>query len=179
MTTLVSMLRGINVSGQRAISMVELRSIYEGLGHTDVITYIQSGNVVFTTARHDTAELGDEIRGSIARELGHDVTVVLRTGDQMGGVIDRNPFLPRGANPKALHVTFLSDHVDPARLGALAGIGYAPDEFELIGDEIHLHCPVGYGNTKLHNTFWERRLGVPATTRNWNTVTRLFTLAGG
>jgi uncharacterized protein (DUF1697 family) len=179
MSIVVSMLRGINVSGHRKITMVQLKALYERLGHTRVITYIQSGNVVFTTDRPDTDDLADEIRGSIAGELGHDVTAVLRTAEQWGALIERNPFVERGCDPATLHVTFLADAAEITRHDAADPATYRPDEFWVEGREIYLHCPAGYGNTKLHNGFWERRFGVPATTRNWRTVTTLYGLAGG
>jgi uncharacterized protein (DUF1697 family) len=74
-------------------------------------------------------------------------------------------------------VTFLAVDGDPARAAAIEAVGYEPDEFRLMGREVYLHCPEGYGRTKLNNAFWERRLRVAATTRNWNTVTTLLQLA--
>ncbi|HVB09541.1 MAG TPA: DUF1697 domain-containing protein [Bacillota bacterium] len=162
-TTYVALLRGVNVGG-RVLRMEELRSVCASLGLAEARTYIQSGNVVFR------GEAADGTR--LAKALA--VPVLLRTTEEMAAVVAANPFPGQGADPKRLHVTFLA--AEPTREAPAADSG--PDEFILAGREVYLHCPGGYGETKLHNAFFERRLGVTATTRNWATVQKLAEMAG-
>lgn len=176
--THIAMLRGINVSGQNKIKMDDLRALMVRLGLTDVSTYIQSGNVIFTSPVNSSSDLAGDIEQRIAADLGLRVTVLLRAQDELANIIETNPFLPQGSDPAHLHVTFLTNPADRALLDRLDVPNTAPDEYRVRGHEIFLHCPRGYGRTKLNNAFWERRLRVAATTRNWNTVSKLLTLAG-
>lgn len=163
----------MNVGG-RKVNMKRLKEVLGDLGLSDVATYVQSGNVVFRTqGAVEARPLEDAIEG----EFGIDVTVVLRTAKEMAAVMKRNPYLAAGADRSRLYVTFLADK--PAK-GALDGVDlatFAPDEFQLIGRELYLHYPNGYGRTKLSNDFFERRTKLRATTRNWNTVTKLVELS--
>lgn len=177
MPTYVSMLRGINVSGKNKIKMDDLRKLYEAVGHADVITYIQSGNVIFKSPSDQSADLARGIEQRIAGELGLEVRVLLRSADELASVIESNPFHSEGVDPSKLHVTFLAEQCDPTRNASIQVPGDGPDEFRIVGREIYLYCPEGYGETKLNNAFWERRLRAAATTRNWNTVTKLLQLA--
>jgi uncharacterized protein (DUF1697 family) len=178
-TTYVCLLRGINLGARNKVKMADLEALFVALGHADVATYIQSGNVVFTSPVDSPSTLARGIEERIAADLGLEVTVLLRTTDELSRVIEANPFVGGGADPAELHVTFLADEPDPAAAGAVDGGGFEPDEFRILGREVHLRCPDGYGRSKLNNAFWERRLGVAATTRNWRTVNKLHELAGG
>lgn len=178
MITYISMLRGINVSGQKPVKMDRLKAMCESLGLTLVSTYIQSGNVVFDSAVSDSLELEEMIRESIDQEFGHQVNVFIRTGEEFARIRMENPYLQeQGIDLSKLHITFLS--APPSRAGSdkLSSADAGRDRFQRIGREIHLHCPNGYGKTKLSNTFIEKQLGVSATTRNWNTVNKLLNLA--
>jgi uncharacterized protein (DUF1697 family) len=169
------LLRGINVAGRAKIGTADLRRVFTDGGHTDVQTYVQSGNVVFAT-RGAAARLTEELERSITAELSVTTKVIVRSAAQLARVIEENPFLRRGADPSTLHVTFLAR---PAGRGAPARLdvpGAAPDELRVAGTEIYVHCPNGYGRTKLNNAFIERRLDLTATTRNWRTVTKLLEL---
>lgn len=175
----VAMLRGINVSGHKPVKMEALRASFERLGCDAVRTYVQSGNVVFTTTAAPGTALVRKIEAQLARDFGFAVPVMLRTARELSRVVDRNPFLKRTSIDRSrLHVTFLAE--PPARK-ALADLlqlsSTPPDEFELTGREVYLLCPNGYGRTKLSNTAFERLLGVNATTRNWKTVTTLLAMA--
>jgi uncharacterized protein (DUF1697 family) len=159
--------------------MADLEALFAALGHADVATYLQSGNVVFTSTVGSPSALARGIEERIATDLDLDVTVLLRISDELAGVVEANPFVGGGADPAELHVTFLADEPDPSAVGAADGGGFGPDEFRILGREVYLRCPNGYGRSKLSNAFWEKRLGVAATTRNWKTVTTLHELAGG
>jgi uncharacterized protein (DUF1697 family) len=176
----VAMLRGINVGARNQIKMAELEALFSGLGHTGVVTYIQSGNVVFKSRSKNTSTMARAVEARIARDLGLDVQVLLRTHDDLARVVRANPFVRSGADPAKLHVTFLADPSDAAlvaALGAEAGGKFGRDEFRVISRHVYVHCPDGYGNTKINNAFFEKRLKTAATTRNWNTVKKLLDLS--
>ncbi len=154
--------------------MKTLKALFEGVGLRDVTTYVQSGNVVFTAA---TAPEAADLEAAIAGEFGIDVTVILRTAGELAAVLGANPFLGGGAERSKLHVTFLAGAPAPGALDSLDAARYPPDEFRLLGREVYLHTPGGYGRSKLGNDFFERKTGLRATTRNWNTVTRLVELS--
>jgi uncharacterized protein (DUF1697 family) len=173
-TTYVCMLRAVNVGGT-TVKMDRLRELFAGLGYSSVSTYIQSGNVLFTTPGRP-ADLGRAIEQRITEELGISLNAVLRSRAQLAQVVGANPFIPLGADTAKLHVTFLAGPPQTdASTTQLPNV--APDEFRIIGQEVYVHCPGGYGTTKLTNAFWERRLRIGATTRNWRTVNKLLELA--
>ena len=185
MTTFVALLRSINVGGRNRVLMGDLASLVESLGFDDVETYVQSGNVVFTGSGTPTSA-ARAVEGGIARDLGLEVPVIVRNLRQLSALLEANPFLRSGADPKHLHVTFLAGTPPPdrrrqlARSEELSGVDHpnGDDRFELVGSHVFVHCPGGYGSTKLNNAFFERRTGVVATTRNWRTVTTLARMAG-
>jgi uncharacterized protein (DUF1697 family) len=175
--TYVALLRGINLGARNKVSMPELRALFESLGAEDVETYVQSGNVVFRSG-DDPGTLTDAIQKRISRNLGLSVTVLLRTRQQLAKVFSGNPLANDNREPTKLHITFLTAKPDPARVRTLDPKRAEPDEFRVIGQEIYLHCPNGYGKSKLTNAYFEKQLGVGATTRNWKTVTKLAELTG-
>jgi uncharacterized protein (DUF1697 family) len=175
--TYVSLLRGINVSG-RQIAMADLRALYEALGHEAITTYVQSGNVVSTSRVRSPAAVGRAAEQAIRHKLGLDVAVVVRTVPELTAVVAGNPFVGTPADPATLHVTFLAEAVPRAKVDRIDGARFLPDEFAMTGRrEVYVHCPNGYGRTKINNTFFEKQLGVAATTRNWKTVRTLLDLA--
>jgi uncharacterized protein (DUF1697 family) len=176
MSRAVALLRGINVGGHRKVPMAELRRSFEGLGCTEVETYLQSGNVVFETGGLRLADLAAAIEHQVAADFQVEVSVLVRTGAEMGRLERANPYRSEGADESKLHVTFLADRPKPPSVSALDEHTGTPDAFVVIGREVFLHCPGGYGTTKLTNGFFERHLGVTATTRNWRTVTKLCEL---
>lgn len=161
------------MSGRNKIAMSDLRTGFETLGHTEVRTYIQSGNVVFAAKRGTAARLQSAIEKSIATNFELDVTVLVRTRAELAAVLERNPFGTEA------YVTFLDAVPARARVAALDPAPYAPDEFTVHGREVFVRCPNGYGRTKINNAFFERKLAAKATTRNWKTVTTLYDWSGG
>jgi uncharacterized protein (DUF1697 family) len=166
--TYIALLRGVNVAGQRKVPMGDLRSLFATLGYTDVRTYIQSGNVVFTAKTGTPARIRSAIETALEHDIGFDVTVLLRTTAELAAVVKSNPY---GADA---YVTFLDGAPDKKLVAAIDAAQFAPDEFAVKGHEVFLHCPNGYGRTKINNTFFERKLATKATTRNWKTVTTLL-----
>src|SRR6516225_4041870 len=107
MATHVALLRGINVGGNNKVPMAELRDVVASLGHTGVTTYIQSGNVLFTTPENDTDELASALEAAITGAFGVTSSVVVLSRDDLAQILDRNPY-PEEPNPKLVHVMFLS-----------------------------------------------------------------------
>jgi uncharacterized protein (DUF1697 family) len=176
MTTWVAMLRGINLGSHKRIAMGELRALFETLGLEGMRTYVVSGNVVFESPRRGRAALAGDIEGAIESTLGHDVTVVLRTGPELARIVAANPFPDAGSS--TLYVTFLGDTPARDRVRELeAAPTEGDDEFAVRGTEVYLHFPNGYGRSKLNNEALERQLGVAGTTRNWRTTTTLAGMA--
>jgi uncharacterized protein (DUF1697 family) len=176
MRTLVALLRGINVGGKSRVPMAELRSTLESLGLEDVTTYIQSGNVVCRSRTAGTPALASRIERRIRKDFGLDVAVLLRTPTELAKVVKSNPFVRAGADPAKLHVVFMDSVPTRKAVAGLDPERSARDEFELRGREIYLHLPNGFGRSKLTIDYFERRLGVRATARNWKTVNKLIAL---
>lgn len=174
--TVVALLRGINLGSRNRIAMADLRELVEKLGGDDVRTYLQSGNAVFRS-RETPAKLEAALERAIKRALGLDVTALVRTKKQLLKIVEGNPF-PKAA-PKTVHVALLATKPKAPGARKLRGGSFDPDELEIAGREVYLHCPKGYGSTKLSNAFLEKQLGVAATTRNWRTMTSLAELAEG
>jgi uncharacterized protein (DUF1697 family) len=177
--TYVALLRSVNVSGRNQVAMDDLRPLVVAAGYRNPTTYVQSGNVVFS-GRGSPQAVGRAIEARMASELGWSVPVIVRSKDQLREILDTNPYVHHDLEPKTLHVTFLAGSPDPQAVEALAADAarFGDDRSTVIGHEVYLHCPGGYGRTKLNNAYLERRLGCSATTRNWRTVTTLAAMAG-
>ncbi len=173
----IALLRGINVGGNKKVPMARLRELMEGLGYTDVATLLQSGNAVFTSKEKSPAKVVKQLEAAIAGEFGFEVSVVLRTRDELAAAIQANPLPGAEEAPSWFLVTFLSDVPDPKRLAAIDPAAYLPDEFRLVGREIYARFPKGIGTSKLATVLGGLKLGVTPTARNWNTVTKLLELA--
>ena len=173
----ISILRGINVSGQKLIKMTDLVKHCEALGLKNVKTYIQSGNVIFQSPDSAPEKISLKIAKKIKKEYGFDVPVMVKSAKDLKQILNNNPFIERGENTNQLYVTFLSDvprrelvnNIDPKR--------FLPEEFTWDKNVIYFFSPNGYGNAKMNNNFFENKLKVEATTRNWKTVTKLYEFA--
>jgi len=172
--TYAALLRGINVGGNKKVPMADLRAVLTGLGLGEVRTLLQSGNAVFTS-EEDTDRLTAVIEAALADRFGFPVRVMVRSASELRAAADANPFPDPASDPAKYTVTFLSGRADPERLDAIDPASCAPDEYRLGdgGRELYGHFPNGLGRSKLSPLLDKRRLGVEATTRNWNTVTRL------
>ncbi|MCQ8188954.1 DUF1697 domain-containing protein [Streptomyces rugosispiralis] len=181
MASQIALLRGINVGGNRKFPMARQRELMAELGFEDVTVHLQTGNIVFADPGTPPERTARTLEDHFAAGLGFPVDVMVRTRDELAAAVEANPYPEAVAEPKTLHVVFLADA--PANQDALATLNaldpaaYAPEAFRLIGREIFLHCPDGVGRSKLAAKITNARLGVPATARNWNTVTKLLALA--
>jgi len=175
MSAYVSMLRGINVGGKAQIRMDSLRGIYEESGFSKVRTYVQSGNVVFESSEQDQVGLEKRIEAQIQQTFGLSIPVFIRQAPELHEIIICNPFLTeRNEDLGKLHVTFLQQVPLETAWSKLVSPSGNLDEFSRGERAVYLFCPYGYGKTKLTNGFFERKLGVSVTTRNWNTVNALY-----
>jgi uncharacterized protein (DUF1697 family) len=144
----------------------------------DVVTYIQSGNVVFDTGEIDQTKIIKLIEEGLTRSLGGDVRVILRDKRNIKKILESNPFLnQRNLDPNKLYVTFLCEAATGLGVPNLPLPNNNGDEFMIYDKEVYLFCPNGYGKTKFTNTFFEKKLRVSATTRNWKTVHALYEIA--
>ncbi len=177
----VALLRGINLGSRNRVAMADLRRLTEALGHTEVATYIQSGNVLFTSPDTDCGRLADALEEAIARSLAVPSAAVVLSRADLARVIADNPF-PDEADPKCLHAVFRRLDLAP---GAIAAVERAQqrarakgsrDEAVPVGRALFLRAPDGLGRSELAAQLG--RSGVPAdgTARNWTTVTRLMAL---
>lgn len=174
----ISILRGINVSGQKLIKMEALRALYENLGFKDITTYVQSGNVIFSTKTTDVAKLGKKIAAQINEQFGYEVPVLVLTANKLQEVIQNNPFIKdKQKNAAFFHVTFLSGPAQAGYQTAIEEKKSAGEAIAFLNEVIYIYCPNGYGKTKLTNNFIETKLKVTATTRNWKTVNELYRMA--
>ncbi len=157
--------------------MAELKPALSSLGLEDVVTYIQSGNVVFRSDGGPT-NVAAEIERQIADVFGLDVAVLLRTPPELRKIADGSPYAGEESDPKRLHVVFLDAAPEHGAIAELDPDRSPPDEFSVRGREIYLRLPNGGARTKLTVDYFERRLRVRATARNWNTLQKLIELAG-
>lgn len=175
--TWVALLRGINLGRNKRLAMADLRRILETLGFDDVRTHLQSGNAILSTGRTTAAKLEQRIAAQLVNDVGLDVKVLCRTAAQLTTVVRANPFVARKADPKELHAVFLSKTAPAKELAAVDPEKFAPNEFEAGDRVIYLRLPKGVMGGRLPD--WDRALGLDATMRNWNTVTKLADLTGG
>jgi uncharacterized protein (DUF1697 family) len=175
MATYLALLRGVNVGSNKVI-MADLRALFTGLGHAGARTHLQTGNVLFTAATDDRAKLAATIEETIESSMGVTTTVLLRTRDELARVVADDPYGARGIEPARRFVTFLDSTPAPELVAALDPAYGAPDEFTVGDRAVYVHCPNGYGRTKLSNAFFERRLKVPATSRGFRVTAKLLDL---
>jgi uncharacterized protein (DUF1697 family) len=177
MSKFIALLRGINVSGQKQIKMSDLKTLFEATGFQDVKTYIQSGNVIFSAKEKSKRKLGNKSSLAIKSKYGFDVRVIVITPDEIECVLKNNPFFKNKKDAEKLYVIFLSENPLVENIKKLNAINYSPEEYVIDGRYIYLFVPNGYGKAKLNNNLFENKLKVFGTTRNWNTVNKLFGLS--
>lgn len=171
------LIRGINVGRAKRISMADLRGLLEELGYRDVRTLLQSGNAVLTAPPRRHGQLAAAISTAIADRIGVSARVLVRTRDEVAAAIEGNPF-PVLDGSKFM-VMFLTERPDPVPLAAIDPAEFAPEQFA-VGDRVlYVWCANGVLDSPILQQLSEKRLNVVATTRNWNTVTKLLTMLDG
>jgi uncharacterized protein (DUF1697 family) len=175
----ICLLRGVNMAGHNKIRMTDLEKMFRDLGFSDAETFIQSGNIIFTSdGEISTVELTVKIESEIRKRFGFEISALLRLTGEMERVTLSNPFVTlQDFDPTRSAVIFLDEEPAKKNLKKLENEDYPPDKFEVIGREIFIYCPNGFGRTKLYTNFFEKKIGVTGTARNWNTVNTIFGLA--
>lgn len=177
MTRYIALLRGINVSGHNLIRMADLRQMFEAMGFGRVQTYIQSGNVLFD-ADEPEQPLRERIEQQIAAVFHLTVPVVLRTAAQLAQIPAACPFAADAlAEGESLYVALLAETPAQAGIDRLSSSAFGTDEYRVVGREVYLLLRQPAHKTKLTNNLLEQRLGVTATSRNWQTIHKLIALA--
>ena len=174
--TWIALLRGVNVGGRNLLPMAQLVAILEGIGCSQVKTYIQSGNAVFRSAEHDACKLAEAIAVAVHRDRGFQPQVMLRSLQDIEKVMAANPFPEADGQPNTLHIFFLAGEADPARFGALEAIRAESERLALTTDVLYLHAPGGVGRSKLAASA-ERLIGVPVTARNLRSLRAIAEIA--
>ena len=184
MPTHVALLRGINVGGNNKIAMADLREVVTSLGHTDVATYIQSGNIVFSAPGADAAALAAGLEQAIAAAFAVRPRAVVLSREELAQVVRDNPY-PAEPDPRYLHAVFFREPPGPQMLESIAAAERqaaakgSRDEVTVIGRTVFLHTPDGYGRSELALRLDRASSGAAAgTARNWATVTKLLALCG-
>jgi len=172
LTTLIALLRGINIGGNHPLPMTDLCALLEGMGMRDVRTYIQSGNVVFRCDLKNKAALAAKISAAIETQHGFAPQVLLLDAAELRKAIADNPYPEAQADPKSLSLLFLAEAPQHPDLKSLEAIKTDSERFKLVGKVFYLHAPEGFGRSKLAARA-EKLLGVAASGRNWSTVCKL------
>jgi uncharacterized protein (DUF1697 family) len=175
----LALFRGVNVGGSNKLPMKELALIFTESGCRDVVTYIQSGNVVFNAPAKSAAQAPVTVARKVRDRFGFEVPIVMRTAKEVGAVLLANPFLAQGAPESTLHVSFLADLPLPSNVQQLDPNRSAGDTFVVVGREIYLHLPNGMARTKLTSQYFDSRLKTIGTARNWRTVQQLYAMMTG
>lgn len=171
MPVYVTLLRGINVGGNKRVKMERLRQSFEELGFEQVQTFIQSGNVVYKTRSFSSTTLSAKIENKLLLDFGFPVPVVSRTREEMMKTVGNNPFAGApGVDAERLHVMFLAESPAPAAMEKLNALSWGDDQWRNLGREIYLYLPNGVAESKLMKSPLDRILSVVNTTRNWKTV---------
>jgi uncharacterized protein (DUF1697 family) len=176
MQTLIAFLRGINMTGHNSVKMIDLSHLFAGLGFTDAETYIQSGNVIFSsTGKESVQEISLRIEKAILERFNYIIPVLIRTVQELKDIVYSDPFVnEENFDPAKLAVIFLQEKCKISQIQKVKDIDYPPDKFKISGREIFIHCPNGFGRTKLYTNFFEKKMGVTGTARNWKTVTAIL-----
>lgn len=176
MTRAVALLRGINVGGSRKVRMVDLEAAFEAAGCTDVATYSQSGNVVFSHAKK-AAALETVLEAQLLDSTGLEIAVLTRTAREMQAVVEHNPY--PGTEGTKLVVWFLREPIASSVLDKVDCAAIGTEDFTLRGRDLYLFLPNGQGRGLLPIALGKAKLQVASTARNWNTVVKLRDMAAG
>ena len=175
MNTYIAFLRGINVGGHKKILMADLKILFETLNFQNVQTYIQSGNVVFQSTDESIVSLENTIKNLIVNQYGFYVPVIVKTKKKLKSIFDDCPF-PEDKKKNSYFMLFL-DSPNEELIDEMSVIKYPNEEFYITKNCIYFYCSSGYGSTKFNSNFFEKKLKVTATARNFKTIVKLLELA--
>jgi uncharacterized protein (DUF1697 family) len=174
MATYIALLRGINVGGNKKVSMSALKTLAEDLGLREPRTLLQSGNLVFESDARSASALESTLEAAVAEKLDVRCDFCLRNAKEWRAIVKANPFeRETKEDPSHALVMVLKSAPAAATVKALEEAIVGPERVHLNGRELYLCYPDGMGRSKLTNTLIERKLGTRGTARNWNTVLKL------
>lgn len=173
MSKYIVLLRGINVGGNNKLPMADLRTLLSINGYKNVVTYIQSGNIILDSTK-SVEKTNEHIKTLIKQQFDYVIPVVTLTAEDIKKCFTENPYLKIEDNTKNLHVTFLKNIPEKNLVTNIDINSSNNDSYTISGKTIYLHTPDGYQKTKFSNTQFEKKLNTQATTRNWRTTTKLF-----
>ena len=167
------------MTGHNSMKMAALSDLYTKIGFRENKTYIQSGNVIFKAEEQaDKKAIGAKIEQEILKTFGYDIPVIIRDIDEIKQLASSNPYiLMPDFEPSKMAVIFLLNPATKAGIDKMKDISYPPDQYSISDREIFVYCPNGFGRTKLYTNFFESKMGVIGTARNWKTVSTLLTMA--
>lgn len=182
MSRVALLLRAVNLGARNKVPMAGLREALGEAGFTGVATYVASGNVVVDLDRSTPAEVASRVRSLVADRFGVDVPCLARTREELDATVAADPLGLTGpagtdlADPRLYTVVFLDRAPGVEDVAAVDPGGYAPERFAVVGRDVHTWLPAGTRQSRLLHSFWEKRLGVVGTARNWRTVLALQAL---
>ncbi len=178
MITYIAFLRGINVGGHKKIKMADLRLLIEGLGYKEVMTYIQSGNVIFNSLEEYRDKLENQISEAIKDHYGFEVPVLVRTKTEISKILDNNPYNdPEDLASNRIYFVLLKEMPENENIEAASAIIFENEKFEITPECIFLRCGLGAGKAKCNINFFESKLKVTTTSRNYRTMIKLLELS--
>ncbi|EAR00471.1 DUF1697 domain-containing protein [Maribacter sp. HTCC2170] len=178
MTTYIALLRGINVGGHKKIKMADLRSILEDSGLERVRTYIQSGNVVFDSEEKNTQNLEIQISETIKEHYDFEVPVLIKTRNEILRVLEDNPYTDRNElSENKIYFVLLQDSPEEDKVKELSNYKFENETFTYTPNCVYLRCALGAGKAKCGIGFFESKLKVSATSRNYRTLQKLIELS--
>lgn len=174
----IALLRGINVGGHKKIKMADLRVLFENLGYRDIITYIQSGNVVFKSEDQDIVELEDRISKGIFGRYGFDVPAIVKKREEVERILAHNPFTdPEDIQANKVYFVLLKERPTQEGLSTLSSMQFDNEQLVVTPNCVYLKCNLGAGKAKCNNNLIEQKLQVAATSRNHRTLMKLWELS--
>ncbi len=175
----IAFLRGVNMAGHNSLKMNDLSGLFQSLGFKDVRTYIQSGNVVFSDqSGKSVSELSVIIELAILKKFNYTVPAIIRNIYDLKQILSINPFInEENFNPGRMVAILLHEETTADQINKVSDVDYPPDKFKIIGSEIFVYCPNGFGKSKLYTNFFEKKMGVTGTARNWNTINTVLQMA--
>jgi uncharacterized protein (DUF1697 family) len=174
MSPYVIFLRGVMPTGKNKVPMGPLREVLAEAGFANVRTYIQSGNVL-ASSRLSATEVEQLVHDEITRHFGGDIAVIARTPAQVRSIVGGNPF--KDVDMAMVYFVMLSRKPDEAKVRQLSPDAFLPNRFVIADEAAYLYCPDGYSNSKINSNSLEKKLGLSATMRSYNTMTRLIELS--
>ena len=177
MQKFIALLRGINVGGHRKILMADLKELFVEMNLNNAVTYIQSGNVIFESENSNCSELELIISKAILNTFGYTVPVIVKTLLELESILNDNPFCTGMVDQKKLHVTFMNTTPLQEDIKNVQNVDFGEDKFLIRKNVIFIYVEGAYHKTKISNQFFEKKLKVSTTTRNWKTTNKLLELA--